>query len=106
VKTRYIIEINPMKIAIADLNAPTGFRRHWTITRLNVPDEYRGFGHGTALLQKIVDDADDEQEIIQLMIYPSGPMDYDQLESWYKRYGFKWRADGDGPYMERSPRKP
>jgi len=101
-----MIPIGNIHTAIADLNAPTEFIRHWTITRINVPDKFRGRGHGSALLQQIVDDADNERVIIQLQIYPSGPMDYQQLESWYHRYGFNNRPDGDGPYLERFPRKP
>lgn len=70
------------------------------ITRINVPDEHRGNRLGSKLLKEICEDADKEQITLWLEIMPSGPLDYDALESWYKRYGFK----GNGMY-KRKPKQ-
>lgn len=72
----------------------------YMITRINVPDQHRGKGLGSKLLKEICDAADAEGVMLWLEIMPSGPLDYDALEAWYKRYGFK----GNGMY-KRKPRQ-
>jgi GNAT superfamily N-acetyltransferase len=63
-----------------------------TITRINIPEESRGRGLGTKLLRRILADADAEGVILSLEIMPSGPLDYNALEAWYRRWGFKpWK---------------
>lgn len=86
--------------AIADLIAPGELTPNWTITRINVPEKFRGNGLGSKLLDEILADADAEGQALQLEILPSGPLDYDQLEAWYKRRGFRRTVGG---YMKRTP---
>jgi predicted GNAT family acetyltransferase len=59
-----------------------------TMTRINIPREHRGKGLGTALLKRVLDDADRDQVMITLEIMPSGPLNYDELRDWYARHGF------------------
>lgn len=59
------------------------------ISRINVPQQHRGKGHGTALLKQIMAEADKERLTLFLEIVPSGPLDYNALKAWYERYGFK-----------------
>jgi ribosomal protein S18 acetylase RimI-like enzyme len=87
--------------AIADLVSPGELTRHWTITRINVPEQFRGNGYGSALLDQIIADADAEREVLQLEISPSGGLSFRQLEDWYKRRGFFVTDHG---YMKRVPR--
>lgn len=58
------------------------------ITRVNVPHERRGQGHGRALMQRVCAAADATRTTLYLEILPSGGLDYDQLEAWYSRLGF------------------
>ncbi len=87
---------------IADLVKPGELTPNWTITRINIPEQFRGNGYGTALLQRILDDADDDGVILQLEVSPSGPLNYLQLVRWYSRHGFRHRPNG---YMRRLPNK-
>jgi GNAT superfamily N-acetyltransferase len=87
--------------AIADLVRPGELTANWTITRINVPKAHRGRGYGSALLRRILADADAEQVILQLEISPSDGLTYSQLAAWYYRNGFKPQAHG---YMRRKPK--
>jgi predicted GNAT family N-acyltransferase len=100
VKTCYVIQLG-MFGAIADLVAPGELTPNWTITRINVPSQFRGHGHGSRLFHQILADADREQITLQLECYPSGGLDYAQLYNWYSRHGFE---DGEWGYMVRRPR--
>ncbi len=96
-KTCYIDQVHR---GIADLVSPGELTPNWTITRINIPKQYRGCGYGTALLKQILDDADQEGATLQLEPSPSGPLAYDDLVLWYKRYGFRTNSYG---YMVRTP---
>jgi GNAT superfamily N-acetyltransferase len=89
--------------SIADLVSPGELTSGWTITRINVPSygDVRGKGHGTALLKRILADADAEGVELWLEPSPSDGLDYDQLVAWYKRHGFEMTELG---YMIRKPR--
>ena len=86
--------------SIADLVAPGELTQNWTITRINVPKEFRNKGYGTKLLKLILDDADRDMITLQLEPSPSDGLNYKQLVAWYKRYGFKITLNG---YMKRLP---
>ena len=60
------------------------------MTRINVPRQHRGQGHGSALLKRVCEEADKDQVTLFLEVLPSGPLDYDQLVAWYERHGFKY----------------
>jgi ribosomal protein S18 acetylase RimI-like enzyme len=64
-------------------------RKGLLITRINVPKAHRGQGHGTALLKKILEAADEEKINLYLEVSPSDGLNYNQLVSWYRRYGFR-----------------
>lgn len=82
------------RIAIADLtNMGEMVSGTMTITRINVPSEFRGRGYGSLLLKQVLTAADHDLVRLSLEIYPSGPLSHDDLEAWYKRHGFiqsKW----------------
>jgi predicted GNAT family N-acyltransferase len=99
-KTCYTILVAPSKIAIADLVPPGELTRSWTITRIDVPEKFRGKGHGSTLLWSIGRDADRELRSLQLEPSPSDGLDYDALVRWYQRYGFRPTVSG---YMKRMP---
>lgn len=83
----YIIKVGPMRIAIADLCDYYG--KGLIITRINVPRDYRGQGHARELLRQITADADKTHTTLFLEIMSSDGLNYDQLEAWYKRAGFR-----------------
>jgi predicted GNAT family N-acyltransferase len=61
----------------------------WIITRINVPQQARGRGHARELLKQILEEADATQTTLWLEISPSDGLNYDELEAWYKRHGFR-----------------
>lgn len=81
--------------AIADLVRPGELTTDWTITRINVPKIFRGNGYGSALLRRILVDADQEQLALQLFVLSSGELDREQLTAWYERYGFRMTESGN-----------
>ena len=68
----------------------------WILTRINVPNDpkYRGHRVGSALLEKILQDADSEGVALRLEVSPSDGLDLDQLTAWYVRHGFVIMPDG------------
>lgn len=93
-KNCYVLEIpdSPERMpqgAIADLtNLGEMVPGTMTITRIHVPPAHRGMGYGAQLLRQIVSDADEVGILLSLEINPYGPLDYQDLENWYIRYGF------------------
>lgn len=90
-KTSYTILMpSGIRPAIADVSElGTGL---YEINRINVPQEHRGKGYGTKILQQILDDADKEQVKLVLSVFSSdmrGIMKNDELIAWYMRHGFK-----------------
>jgi GNAT superfamily N-acetyltransferase len=85
---------------IADLYPPGELTDCWTVTRINIPKEERGNGYGTALLKRILADADEEGVSLSLEPSPSGGLNYAQLVAWYRRHGFRMTVHG---YMIRRP---
>lgn len=65
------------------------YGRGLIITRINVPKEHRNKKHGSALLKRILADADAEGVVLWLEILESGGLTRTQLAEWYARYGFK-----------------
>lgn len=94
----YYEKLSPLALAVLDNCDYYGDGR--IITRINVPKEFRGRGIGHKLLLQCLADADAEGVTLWLEINAYGDMTYEQLESWYKRHGFK----GHGIY-KRKPNK-
>jgi predicted GNAT family acetyltransferase len=93
---------NPPRIAVLDCCDYYGEGR--IITRINVPKTHRGHGYATLVLRQCLADADREGITLYIEISPSDGLDYDQLENWYWRHGFRYHG---GIYRRRpiSPRK-
>lgn len=87
--------------AIADLVTGGELFPGWTITRINVPREYRGKGVGTKLLNQIIAAADEAGNDLWLEIVPSGGLDFDELREWYARHGFRKSKEFGGSVMVR-----
>lgn len=92
----------PLKSCYADSNRAIidlcGYGNGMMITRINVPAAHRGMGNGSRLLRRVLAEADANHVILYLEILPSGPLGYNALVEWYKRYGFRywrgiWRRD-------------
>ena len=75
------------EVAIADLC--DYYDQGLIITRISVPARHQGKGHGKALLERIIKDADEAHVTLWLEILPSGRMTYEELRDWYKRHGFR-----------------
>jgi len=72
------------------------------ITRINVPEKWRGLGIGSRLLTQILSDADRDGITLGLEVQPTGGLNLEQLEAWYSRHGFKY---GNLGLMFRNPVK-
>lgn len=73
----------------------------WIITRIRVPIKNRGNGYASKLLKQVLTEADKEGTTLRLWILPTGDLTYEQLEAWYKRYGFV--DDKEPGYLKRTP---
>lgn len=90
-KTCYITRLSPVRIAILDCCDYYGLG--YIITRINVPKDFRGAGHASALLRQCTDAADSEHVRLFLEISPSDGLNYEQLEQFYMRHGFRrWKG--------------
>lgn len=61
------------------------------LTHLFVPDQHRGHGYASLLLQKVRAEADEAGKVLLLMPrpYDDQPMDRDALIAFYQRIGFE-----------------
>lgn len=96
-KSCYVVELSPSRIAVADLS---DFDGAWWINRINVPNGFRGRGVGASLLQQILEEADRTGVILRLNINGYGDLSNHQLQEWYERHGFVETTEG---YFERKP---
>ena len=72
-----------------------------------VPRAYRGQKHGSALLDKMLADADEEGKDVFLIASPLDNLGLSQksLMSWYKRHGFEVVDPEEGAfYLQRRAR--
>ena len=74
--------------ALAVLDTTNYYGQGAIITRINVPAAFRGRGIGSALLRRAIAHADEHQTTLFLEISPSDGLGFDELEAWYRRYGF------------------
>lgn len=98
-KNSYYVRLSSTEIGILDL-CPVEKGRGLIITRINIPEKFRGRGHGSRLLSEVLADADREQIPLFLEILATGPLNRDDLMKWYARHGFR----GSDP-MFRRPRR-
>lgn len=75
--------------ALAVLDSVDYYGDGLIITRINVPAAFRGQGYARALLGRICAEADVKRQKLWLEISPSDGLDYDMLEAWYRRAGFR-----------------
>lgn len=80
--------------AVLDTSPNYGEGGGWVISRVNTPHLHRGQGIARELMAQALADADKEDTRLWLAINPYGPMDYEQLEAWYLRCGFRLQPDG------------
>ena len=85
-KTCFITRLSAVRIAILDC---CPFENGFLVTRINVPNGFRGLGHASALLRQCTESADQEQIPLYLTIQPSDGLNYEQLEQFYTRHGFR-----------------
>ena len=57
--------------------------------RLYVQEEYRGQKIGEQLLKKLLEVFDNSNNVLLMHINPYGELSYEQLEAFYKYYGFR-----------------
>lgn len=105
-RSTYVKKIGAKKVAVLTLQRCPYMRDAFFIQRINVIRRFRGQGIGTELLQRVVEDADYEEVKLTLTINPFSDADlnYDQLQSWYERYGFVETAiEDDQGFFVREP---
>lgn len=56
--------------------------------RILVQPRFRGKGYGSKLLEKLLKEFNKKGYKLICEINPYGPLNYEQLKSWYKRHGF------------------
>ncbi len=76
------------EVDLIDMTASGNIGEYY-ITRIIVPERYRGQGYASAMFQRVLDDADRENVTLVLNVVPDGGLDHNQLCSWYRRCGFK-----------------
>lgn len=72
-------------VRIAEWMEPLG----WTLTDIVVPPKHQGQGHGRRLMKLALDWADHNGITLCITVAPTGPLDYDALDAWYRRLGFQ-----------------
>ena len=76
---------------------------HWFIVMIRVHPALRGQGLARKVLELIIAEADRQGVPLRLTVEPTRPvgLDYEQLVTWYRRYGFVFVPEYDGYMMER-----
>jgi GNAT superfamily N-acetyltransferase len=76
-------------IGLAVLDVVEYYTSSYMITRVYIPQAHRGKGLGSRLLKEVCEEADKADIRLFLVIAPSEGLTYDQLDAWYRRYGFR-----------------
>lgn len=102
--TSFYKRLSPVHLAVLDTLSYVDAEgnREEMLTRINVPEPYRGQGHASELLRQCCNRADTEQLTLSLVIIPypgEGGLNYTQLKAFYTRHGFV----DDGSGMIRPP---
>jgi GNAT superfamily N-acetyltransferase len=63
--------------------------RQWTVASVRVPEPHRGQGMGSKIMAMVIEDADREGVVLDLVINPGlNGLDEHALKAWYERLGF------------------
>lgn len=92
-KSCFTIKLGLVNCAIADLCEYYG--EGYLITRISVPEPWRGNGYGSQLLNEIITESDEKGIDLLLEVVPAinYRLDKDQLTAWYERHGFvHWKG--------------
>lgn len=60
----------------------------WYVNRLYVQPSYRNQGFATSMMRELISVADSQAKDILIEINPYGDLNYDQLKSFYMKFGF------------------
>jgi ribosomal protein S18 acetylase RimI-like enzyme len=71
------------------------------ISRIHVLPFFRRLGYGTDVMNQICRSADLEEVTLCLEINPYGEMTYEQLASWYEKFGFAKDDSREGLYIRK-----
>lgn len=69
----------------------------WVFTRMFVSEEHRAKGYGSEVLSKLVEYLDRNKLDLFAYIYSSGSLREEQIDAWYRRYGFVDAGDEGYP---------
>jgi GNAT superfamily N-acetyltransferase len=64
------------------------------VTGLHVREDYRGKGHGTALMKALCTQADRQMKDLVLSVQPDPEIDFNRLVTFYQRFDFAMLEDG------------
>jgi GNAT superfamily N-acetyltransferase len=102
IQTQFILKLSSIHIGILDL-VPVYYTdpnklnmlglQECLVSRINIPSEFRGQGHGTTLLNSCLQYADDNKLVLLIEVSSSGDMTNTQLSNWYRKFGF---VDSEG----------
>ena len=97
IQTQFILKLSSIHIGILDLvpvyyTDPNKLNKsglqECLVSRINIPSEFRGQGHGTTLLNSCLQYADDNKLVLLIEVSSSGDMSNTQLSNWYRKFGF------------------
>jgi predicted GNAT family N-acyltransferase len=97
IQTQFILRLSKIRIGILDI-VPVYYTdpnklnmlglQECLVSRINIPSEFRGQGHGTTLLNSCLQYADDNKLVLLIEVSSSGDMTNTQLTNWYRKFGF------------------
>lgn len=84
------------------------FGESWLVSRVNVPAQHRGKGHGRQLMLQLTTWADREQQTLMLTVnpYADSPLKQAELTAWYLRCGFVQVVAQPAGLLVRLPQPP
>ena len=80
------IQLDVIYVALAEVSMVTS--ESWYFNRLSVPVKFRNQGIATQLMRKLIQVLDKNKITLICDINPYGDLDFNQLNKFYKQYGF------------------